>query len=48
MANKKQNVDPEVVEEVTQEPEKVEEPKKNQNEGKKLFSAVKEGGTRIS
>ena len=50
MASKKQNQEPvEVAEEVTsafeQEPKK-EEPKKIQNEGKSLFSAKKEGGTR--
>ena len=49
MANKKQNVETEITEEVVdQEPKKVEEPKKIQDEGKKLFSAAKEGGTRVS
>lgn len=49
MANKKQNIETEITEEVVdQEPKKVEESKKIQNEGKKLFSANKEGGTRLS
>ncbi|MBP5597481.1 MAG: hypothetical protein J6Y02_19065 [Pseudobutyrivibrio sp.] len=49
MANKKQNED--VVKEEIQEQEvtKTEEPKKIQNEGKKLFSSEKSvGGTRVS
>ena len=46
MANKKQNVETEITEVVDQEPKKVEESKKIQNEGKKLFSSAKEGGTR--
>ena len=49
MANKKQNLEPEVIEEVTEQEPKKEEPKKIQNEGKSLFSAKKnEGGTRVS
>lgn len=50
MANKKQNQEPEITEEVVVEQEsKKEEPKKIQNEGKSLFSAKKyEGGTRLS
>lgn len=44
MANKKQTS--EVTEEVVKEEIK-EEPKEIQNEGKTLFSAKKEGGTRV-
>ena len=46
MASKKQNS--EITEEVVKQENKVEEPKKNQNEGKTLFSAKKEGGTRAN
>lgn len=49
MANKKQNQEPEIIEEVVEQESKKEEPKKIQNEGKSLFSAKKyEGGTRLS
>ena len=49
MANKKQNYESEITEEVIEQEPKKEEPKKNQNEGKSLFSAKKyEGGTRLS
>lgn len=48
MANKKQNQEPEITEEVVEQEPKKEEPKKIQNEGKSLFSAKKyEGGTRL-
>lgn len=46
MASKKQNS--EITEEVVEQENKVEDPKKNQNDGKTLFSAKKEGGTRVS
>ena len=45
---KKQNFDATEVVEDTKEEQVVEEPKKIQNEGKKLFSSVKETGTRLS
>ena len=48
MANKKQNFETEVTEEKVEKEPVAEEPKKIQNEGKKLFSASKEGGTRLS
>lgn len=51
MANKRQNQnfnDPETEEVISTQEEKVEEPKKFQNEGKKLFSTKKEGGTRAN
>lgn len=48
MANKKQNQEPEIIEEVVEQEPKKEESKKIQNEGKSLFSAKKyEGGTRL-
>ena len=44
---KKQNFENEVTEDVIKEESTVvEEPKKNQNDGKKLFS-TKEGGTKV-
>lgn len=47
MAKKNLN-DSEIVNEEVKEPIVEEEPKKIQNEGKKLFSSVKEeGGTRV-
>lgn len=46
---KKQNFDyDESTEEKVEQEQKPEEPKKFQNEGKKLFSTKKEGGTRVS
>jgi len=48
MANKKQNQEPKIIEEVVEQEQKPEEPKKIQNEGKKLFSTKKEGGTRAN
>lgn len=48
MSNKKQNQEPEIIEEVVEQESKKEEPRKIQNEGKSLFSAKKyEGGTRL-
>lgn len=47
MAKKNFN-DSEVINEEIKEPIVEEEPKKIQNEGKKLFSSTKEGGTRLS
>lgn len=45
MAYKKQNSEPEVIEETKEE--KVEESKKIRNEEKTLFSSKKSGGTRV-
>lgn len=48
MANKKQNQEPEIIEEVVEQEPKAEEPKEIQNEGKSSFPAKKhEGGTRL-
>lgn len=44
---KKQNFETESTEEKVEQEQKPEEPKKIQNEGKKLFSTKKEGGTRV-
>ena len=46
MAKKNLN-DSEIVNEEVKEPVIEETPKKIQNEGKKLFSSTKEGGTRV-
>lgn len=49
MSNKKQNQEPEIIEEVVEQEPKKEEPKKIQNEGKSLFSAKEyKGGTRLN
>jgi len=45
---KKNFTDPEVIEEIKDQQKVDEEPKKIQNEGKKLFSSANEGGTRLS
>lgn len=45
---KKNLTDPEIIEEIKDQQKVDEEPKKIQNEGKKLFSSTNEGGTRIS